>query len=60
MVIWGENSSPTIAVVQNDKGETADSVPKAQLSTFKVNVIPRINCVLRKKPPKALDCIFKK
>lgn len=31
------------------KVETTASVPKAQLSTLKVNVIPRINYVLRKK-----------
>lgn len=42
------------------KVETAASVPKAQLFTLKVNVIPRINYVLRKRPLKALDCIFKK
>lgn len=42
------------------KVETTASVPKAQLSTLKVNVIPRINYVLRKKPLKAPDCIFKK
>lgn len=44
------------------KVETTASVPKAQLSTLKVNVIPRINYVLRKKkkkPLKAVESIFK-
>jgi hypothetical protein len=40
------------------KVETTASVPKAPLSTLEVNVIPRINSVLRKKPLKAVDFIF--
>lgn len=60
MVILGENSYPTVAVVQNDKSEKEQLfVPKAPLSTFTVNVIPGINYMLRKKPLKALGCVFK-
>lgn len=40
------------------KVETTASVPKVQLSTLQVNVVPRINYMLRKKPLKALDRLY--
>jgi hypothetical protein len=60
VVILGENSSPSIAPVQNDKSEKKNLlVSQTPLSTFRLSVIPGINYVLRKKPLKALGCIFK-
>lgn len=43
-----------------NKGETTASVPKAQLSMLKVNVIPRINCVLEKEATQGTRLYFSK